>query len=297
MKRACLVLSVYLFVTNAFALVSVFIEFKNEKNDVVHLWADEHQRGSIGENHDQLKVFVEKFLSVDKVHLVIESKFFFDLNENNRKTPSELSELLREHYECEGQDFSQSPTWISWDLPMVLMAITNNTELPNNIVLSPQQLQHIKENISFEFVDPRLHIEYTNNSLQVVASVADQSLENFKKAVRSSPTKINNIISNFAESQCLQAKEGNMTSIDHLFDVNAFSAIIRTLTKQSNEEMPRKKIVVLCGNWHAYSLNALLPLLSFSQRKQFSLAARRPDIQPRPGRVSVARKLNFDEEL
>ncbi len=296
MKRACLVLSVYLFVTKAFALVSVLIEFKNGKDEVVHLWADEHTRGSVGENRAQLRLFVERFLSLDKAHLVIESKFFFALKEDDiNKTPVQWSEFLREHYQCDGQDFSKSCTWIAWDLPMVLVAIFNNTELPSDIVLSPQQRQHIQENISFEFIDPRLNIEYTNNSLQVIAEVADQALEGFKKAARSSPTKIDKDLSNFAEAHCLLAKEGDRDSIDHLLDVNAFSAIIRTLTKQSEEGMPRKKIVLLCGTWHAYFLNGLLPLLSFSQRKEYTLAAQKSNIQPRERSQSVARKLNFDD--
>lgn len=272
-------------VSRCFALVFSVIQHTNDVNGThkpsVELWADNHSAGSKEENIAQLTKFAESLPLLGRVHLVIESKFFYQFN---CLVSRDFDALLDE---MGGAFFAQDPnasTWIAWDLPFVLIKIFNDQPLPEYINLTPDQKNLIKQNITVDFLDPRLQLEKPDVAPKVALNLEQHVEEKFVTANNRSPKKTREALYSYVTSRVSDKSEESRgpSSYDHLFDIEALSSIVASLY---DDDRSAPKIIVLCGAWHAYHLDLIMPSLELNKRKEYKLMA--------PVQNPVARKLIF----
>src|SRR6185437_528936 len=116
------------------------------------------------------------------------------------------------------QDPAQT-TWIAWELPFILLSVFSNEALPEGFELNQQEREHIINNVTVEFHDPRL---YSDEEV-----ISGQVRFNFKEANKSSPEKTANILATYVEARFSNAtiNTSENTYLAHAFDIEALSSI------------------------------------------------------------------------
>jgi hypothetical protein len=261
-------------VSRCFALVFSVIQYEKNINPQegpqnVMFWADDHYAGTKEANNAQLKKFIESLPSRGRTHLIIESKFFYQYNCQSSQDYDALIEKLNGNFFYQS---TESTTWIAWDLPMALIKIFNNQSLPSSIKLNERQRGLIKQNITVDFVDPRLQLEYPNRDAQEVLNLKQNIEQKFVLANNYSPKNIKNTLSSYVSTRFSDTSVDAQgpSSYDHFFDIEALSSIVKTFY---NSKGTPPKIIVLCGAWHAYHLDKVMPYLKLDVRKEFKLVS------------------------
>ena len=284
------------FVTSIFLLWSIFAAESNglifsisyysgdELKTDLEFWEDNHYQGTKEANLKQLNAFIKIKLAENRVHLIIESPFFYNIDCKNTHIKTYMKYLSeRVGSNVKQWSFFESPrepsenSWIAWELPYVLLSVFSKEELPNSIELSEEQREHIINNVTVEFLDPRLSADMKSGDIQEISLHVNN---NFQNANKSSPKKTAKILSSYVESRNSEAPSNTEDPIflAHAFDIEALSSLMCSL----KSEDPAKKIIVLCGHWHALQLAKIVPSLGFLTLKKYEL-------NPEPTR----RKLEF----
>jgi hypothetical protein len=238
-----------------------------ETKTSIEIWADNHFRGSKEENLEQLKTFIHTYLLKSRIHLVIESKFFYSVdckNTNMLQYREALNRILgtqlRQWSFYESPQEQSQTTWIAWELPYLLLSIFSGGNLPIEFELNEEQRRTIIKNVTVEFLDPRLYIDPRLANPIDEQQLSEQVKNKFHDTNKSSPEKIKSHLANYVESRFLEATSdtNDPTYFGHVFDIQALSSVIGSLA-----DVSQKKIVVLCGQWHAEQLNLVVPTLGF----------------------------------
>lgn len=232
--------------------------------------SEHHYLGDQEQNLQQLKYFIENVLTQEPMHLIIESKFFYDGIDITQTSPEEYFKKISHNFFQEPWSFDYSPqdasvtTWIGWHLPLALMAIHHMQDLPYSIQLTHDQREYIKNNITAEFCDPRLLINSDFANHHDPAEIKELVEKKFDESIRLSPTKLKNLSAETVNSQISISVNNPKSTIfcAQLFDINALSSIIKYVFYPT-QEARKKKIVVICGDWHASNFWKLLPSLDF----------------------------------
>lgn len=232
--------------------------------------SDHHYLGDEEQNLQQLRYFVENVLTQEPMHLIIESKFFYGGADYKKISPEVYFHTISQNFLHEPWSFNYSPqdasvtTWIGWHLPLALMAIHHSQELPYSITLTQEQREYIKNNISAEFCDPRLLINNSFENHQEPSAIKDCVEKKFDERIRLSPTKLKNLSAENLTSQFSFSTNNPKSNVfcAQLFDIETLSSIINYVYYPSPEPR-KKKIGVMCGDWHADNLYNILPKLNF----------------------------------
>ena len=297
----------------ASAIVKYIITYEgsdDNNNTKIEIWCDDHFNSTKEENQQQLKLFIEKWLTKkQKTHVYVESKFFHNIDIKS----TSLTEFFNTLQKRLGWSYFEAPfslestpqsdeatTWIAWDLPYVLMHIFKNQNLPSPVELNEQGRNLIIENVDTTFFDSRIRFSQKIANPEDPVAVEAELKNNFQEAKQSSPKKVALKLEEYSlQINSLAASDTNssseLPSYNTLFDVELITKIIPNLFL-SDPNSP-KRIIILCGELHARRLDKLLPELNFKNRRVFSL---QKHSNPAPSSTTsaatnqVRRRLNFD---
>lgn len=251
-------------------IICIF-QHRGHDGSILETLCDDHWRGTREENLLQLKNLFEKTLMRENFHLIIESKFFYRVDCTQSNTKACLDELGKTlPLSSEPYTFDNSPqeafitTWISWELPITLLNIFGHEQLASNIRLNDQQLNHIIDNVTVEFIDPRLRFEEGFKHHVPVPEMERVIKERFKEVVNAMPPYLGlyilSIYVDLYANDIDNLPHYKNCFYDYLFDIELLSSVIISCYQQKK---CNRKTLVLCGARHAISLIKVLPFIGF----------------------------------
>lgn len=248
MQLFCAMIIFTFYCTAGVSLVYCKMIFVNKYGREIEIYLDLHFLGSKGQNFAQMDSFLKEIDgNQENICIYVESKFFFDYFEFNNLDCfyRNISKTLNCTRQWSYQDSPQDPsatTWIAWELP--------------------HQLLQCKQNISYEFCDPRLKLESVKASAKSSEQIKCSVNSSFEESKKYSPKKAKAAI-----SELFMQKNTEEDGDELLFDKLLASRILYGLRNSNN-----KKIIVVCGAEHGHFLaERFLPLLKFVKTKSEEL--------------------------
>lgn len=285
--------------------------FYGKRGIELYLGADNHSLGSKAQNFEQLQYFFKNVLAQESLHLIAESKFFHGLHTsvgNNyekgvlgNQIPFQLPQNFEWSVSLSPQKRSDT-TWIAWELPFLLTQLRKDDSCSSMLNLSEAEINHIVQNISFEFLDPRVvsakaelglqgHIAPDQydlyNVINTMSNVYNKFFDALQKLPEINASRLAQEISQLNLGGIIEAfkimvrDDYNKDEIisflrrdpfEAFLDLQILTSIINLVYDVNQNANNNIKIVALTGYRHVARLESLLKFVGFNQHQTATIS-------------------------